>query len=101
VKLALVRLLKEEGFLDGWVELDGDAQGKIKIFLKYDAGDRGAIRGIERISKPGRRQYVGRDDVPRVRNGLGMAVLTTSRGLMTDRQAREAGVGGEVICKVW
>lgn len=101
VKLALVKLLKEEGFLDGWVEIDDNLQGKLKVFLKYEQGEKGVIRGIERISKPGRRIYVGRDDIPRVRNGLGIAVLTTSRGLLTDRQAREAGVGGELICRVW
>ena len=101
VKLALVKLLKEEGFVDGWVELNDDKQGHIKVFLKYEQGEKGVIRGIERISKPGRRAYVGRDDIPRVRNGLGIAVLTTSRGLLTDRQAREAGVGGELICRVW
>ena len=101
VKLALVKLLKDEGFVDGWVEQADEHQGKIKIFLKYEQGEKGVIRGIERISKPGRRQYVGRDDIPRVRNGLGMAVLTTSRGLLTDRQAREAGVGGELICRIW
>jgi small subunit ribosomal protein S8 len=88
VKLALVRLLKDEGYVDGWVEQNDDKQGKIKIFLKYEQGEKGVIRGIERISKPGRRQYVGRDDIPRVRNG-------------TDRQAREAGVGGELLCRVW
>jgi len=101
MKLALVRLLDTEGFVDGYVELEDSKQGKIKVFLKYDPNDRGIIRGIERVSKPGRRIYVGKHDVPRVRNGLGVAVLTTSRGLLTDRQAREAGMGGEVVCRVW
>lgn len=101
VKLALVKLLKDEGFIEGYVELEDKKQGRIKVFLKYNADDEGVIRGLERVSRPGRRLYVGRDEIPRVRNGLGVAVLTTSKGLLTDRQARQAGVGGEVICHVW
>lgn len=101
LKLALTRLLKEEGFLEGYVEVESGAQGQIKIFLKYDAANHGTIRGITRISRPGRRVYVGKEDIPRVRNGLGVAVLTTPRGLLTDFQARQAGVGGEVVCHVW
>jgi small subunit ribosomal protein S8 len=101
VKLALVKLLKDEGFLEGYLELEDKKQGRIKVFLKYNNADQGVIRGLKRISRPGRRAYVGRDEVPRVRNGLGVAVLTTSKGLLTDRQARVAGVGGEVICHIW
>jgi len=101
VKLALVKLLKDEGFIEGYVELEDKKQGRIKVFLKYNTNDEGVIRGLERVSRPGRRLYVGRDEIPRVRNGLGVAVLTTSKGLLTDRQARQAGVGGEVICHVW
>lgn len=101
IKLAIVRVLKAEGFLGGYVEDDTGPQGRIKVFLKYDDGSEGIIRGLVRISKPGRRQYVGKDDVPRVRNGLGVAILTTPRGVITDRQARQAGIGGEVICHVW
>ena len=101
MKVDIVRLLKLEGFIEGYVENEDDRQGRIKVFLKYDAGNRGGIRGIERVSTPGRRVYVGRDDIPTVRNGLGLAILTTPRGVLTDRQARQAGVGGEVICHVW
>lgn len=101
VKLALVKVLKNEGFIEGYVEAQDNTQGKIKVFLKYNSNDEGTIKGIHRVSKPGRRFYVGRDDVPRVRNGLGVAVLTTSKGLLTDAQARQAGVGGEVLCHVW
>jgi small subunit ribosomal protein S8 len=71
------------------------------MFLKYDTASRGTIRGILRVSKPSRRVYVGKEEVPRVRNGLGIAILTTPRGVLTDAQARRAGVGGEVICHVW
>jgi small subunit ribosomal protein S8 len=101
LKVDIVRILKTEGFIEGWVENEDDRQGRLKIFLKYDGTNRGTIRGIERISTPGRRIYVGRDELPRVRNGLGLAILTTPRGVLTDRQARQAGVGGEVLCHVW
>lgn len=101
MKLALARLLKEEGFIDGYVEVEDDKQGVLKLFLKYDTSDEGIIRGLERVSSPGRRVYVGKHDIPRVRNGLGVVVLTTSSGLLTDRQARKAGVGGEIVCRVW
>lgn len=101
VKLGIVHLLKEEGFVEGYIDIDEGPQGSIKIFPRYNEANDAVLRGIVRVSKPSRRKYVGRDDVPRVRNGLGVAILTTSRGLMTDRQARRAGVGGEVICHVW
>jgi small subunit ribosomal protein S8 len=101
LKTAIVRILKNEGFIDGFVETPGRVNGRIKVFLKYDEEARGVIRGIDRVSKPGRRVYVGKDEVPRVRNGLGVAILTTPRGVITDQQARQAGVGGELLCKVW
>jgi small subunit ribosomal protein S8 len=101
LKLEVVKILKLEGFLEGFIDdVDADAQGQIKVFLKY-AGAAGTIRGITRVSKPGRRVYVGKEDIPRVRNGLGIAILTTPKGLLTDSQARTAGVGGEVLCHVW
>lgn len=102
LKLEVVRILKAEGFLEGFVDERGDGrQGFLKIFLKYDSFRLGSIRGLTRISSPGRRVYVGRDELPRVRNGLGVAILTTPAGVMTDRQARAAGIGGEVLCHVW
>jgi len=101
LKVEIVKILKNEGFIEGWVENEDDTQGRLKVFLKYDASNRGSIRGLERISTPGRRIYVGRDEIPRVRDGLGLAILTTPRGVLTDRQARKAGIGGEVICHVW
>ena len=100
LKVGIVNILKSEGFLEGFVETPGRVNGKIKVFLKYDGG-KGIIRGIHRVSRPGRRVYVGKDEIPRVRNGLGVAILTTPRGILTDHQARQAGVGGEVLCKVW
>ncbi len=100
LKVGIVQILKNEGFVEGFVETPGRVTGKIKVFLKYDGG-KGIIRGLHRVSRPGRRVYVGKDDIPRVRNGLGVAILTTPRGILTDHQARVAGVGGEVLCKVW
>ena len=102
LKLEIVKILESEGFVAGFQDdASRDHQGVIQVFLKYDCGQNGTIRGLERISKPGRRIYVGKADVPRVRNGLGIAILTTPRGVLTDRQARQAGVGGEVLCHVW
>jgi small subunit ribosomal protein S8 len=101
IKLNLLHILKREGFIEGFVENVDSRQGTIKVFLKYDANSLGVIRGLHRVSTPGRRVYVGKDSIPHVRNGLGIAILTTSRGLLTDSQARRAGVGGEVICHVW
>jgi small subunit ribosomal protein S8 len=101
VKLALVKVLKSEGFIEGYLDLPEHPQGNIKVFLKYDDGQKAVIRGLERVSRPSRRVYVGKNDIPRVRNGLGVAILTTPRGVLTDSQARQAGVGGEIICRVW
>jgi small subunit ribosomal protein S8 len=101
IKLELARLLKDEGFIEGYIDVPEGPQGHVKLFLRYD-GDRAAIiRGLQRVSKPGRRVYVGKHDIPRVRNGLGIAILTTPRGVLTDHNARMAGVGGEVLCYVW
>lgn len=101
IKLEIVKILKQEGFLEGYIDVTDDAQGKIKVFPRYDAGSRGVIRGLKRISRPSRRVYVGKEEIPWVRNGLGVAILTTPRGVLTDRQARQEGVGGEVLCYVW
>jgi small subunit ribosomal protein S8 len=101
IKLEIVRILKQEGFVADYLEIDDGPQGAIKVFPRYDAANKAVLRGMQRISKPSRRLYVGKDDIPRVRNGLGVAILTTPQGVLTDRQARKAGVGGEVICHVW
>ena len=90
----------EEDDDEGWVD-DDEGFGSIKLFLRYDKKERGIIRGLQRVSKPSRRVYVAKDSVPRVRNGLGVAILTTPKGVLSDSQARKAGVGGEVICYVW
>lgn len=101
IKLEIVKILKSEGFLEGYIDLQDDDFGKIKIFPRYDASSRGVIRGLRRVSRPSRRVYVGKEEVPWVRDGLGVAILTTPRGVLTDKQARQEGVGGEVLCYVW
>lgn len=102
IKLNIVKILKNEGFIEGYVDDESVGhQGIIKIFLRYDDAQHGIIRGLLRVSKPGRRVYVGKTEIPRVRNGLGIAILTTPKGVLTDRDARQAGVGGEVLCHVW
>ena len=101
VKKALARVLLDEGSIDRYKVDDEGAQGKIIIDLKYGPNDEKVISGIRRISKPGLRVYVNKDEVPRVLGGLGIAVISTSKGIVTDRVARKEGVGGEVICYVW
>ena len=101
LKLEIVKILKQEGFVEGYIDQPTDERPNIKVFLKYSDARTGVIQGIERVSSPSRRFYVGKDEVPRVRNGLGLAILTTPRGVLTDKSARTAGVGGEVLCYVW
>jgi small subunit ribosomal protein S8 len=98
VKVAIAKVLQEEGYIDGFA-VTADLKAELEVALKYYAG-RPVIDKIERVSKPGLRIYRGRDGLPTVMNGLGVAIVTTSRGVMTDRKARALGVGGEVICTV-
>ena len=99
VKQAIAQVLKDEGYIEDFAVRSADGKSMIEIGLKYYAG-KPVIEKIERISRPGLRIYKGRDDIPRVMNGLGVAIVSTSRGVMTDRRARETGVGGEVLCVV-
>ena len=99
VKLAIAKVLKDEGYIDAFKVSGDDIKPVLEIALKYYAG-RPVIEKIERVSKPGLRIYKSKDDIPRVMNGLGIAIVSTSRGMMTDRKARATGVGGEVICIV-
>ena len=99
LKLAIAQILKQEGYIEDFALRDNGAHKELAIALKYYAG-RPVIERLERVSKPGLRVYRGRDDIPRVMNGLGVAILSTSRGVMTDRKARADGVGGEVLCIV-
>jgi small subunit ribosomal protein S8 len=101
LKVAIASLLKEEGFIgDVRVEVR-DGHPTMVLAIRYDDEGKAMIGGIRRVSKPGRRVYVSKDDVPRVRHGLGVAVISTSKGILSDRAAREASVGGEVLCEVW
>jgi small subunit ribosomal protein S8 len=101
MKLAVAKILKEEGYVRDYTYFDDGKQGILRVYLKYGANKEKVITGIKRISKPGLRVYANKDEVPRVLSGLGIAILSTSKGIMTDRQAREEGIGGEVICYVW
>lgn len=99
-KVEIARLLEESRFVHAYKVLYDGRFGVLRIYLKYHDG-KPVIRHLERVSRPGRRHYVGKDDIPRVRNGLGMAIMSTSAGMLSDRLAREQGVGGEVMAKVW
>ena len=99
LKASIAKVLKDEGYIDDYALRENGARKELAIALKYYAG-RPVIERLERVSKPGLRVYKGRDDIPRVMNGLGVAILSTSRGVMTDRKARADGVGGEVLCIV-
>ena len=108
LKAEIARILQDEGYIQGFriVEEAADKDGRqprqlIRVFLKYGPRGERVITGLERISRPGRRVYLGVDDVPAVLGGLGTNILTTSRGVMTGRAAKKAGVGGEVLCNVW
>ena len=100
LKIELAKILKESAFVFDYKVLDDGKHGVLRVYLKYHEG-RPVIRHLERVSRPGRRSYVGVDEIPRVRNGLGMAILSTNKGVVSDAQAREAGVGGEIMALVW
>ena len=101
IKLRIAEILRQEGFLDGVIAAEDEKSGTITVTLRYDGRTHNAITGMRRVSRPGQRKYVPAKQVPRVRNGLGIAVISTSQGVMTDREARKRGVGGEVLCEVW
>ena len=100
-KMAMAEILKDEGFINDVEYIEDGKQGVIRVYLKYGAGRERIINGLKRISKPGLRVYVGKEELPRVMGGLGIAIISTSRGLMVDRKARKEGLGGEVLCYVW
>jgi small subunit ribosomal protein S8 len=105
LKVEIARILEGEGYIQGFKVLEAEAEKRVqptlRVFLKYGPRGERVITGIERVSRPGRRVYFGRDDVPDVLAGLGTSILTTSRGVMTGREAVKNGVGGEVLCNVW
>ena len=101
MKKAIAQILFDEGYIKSFEQINDNAQGTIRITLKY--GEKGAkvIDGLKRISKPGLKVYANKEELPKVLNGLGIAIISTSKGLMTDKEAREAGVGGEVLAYIW
>ena len=101
IKKEISNILLEEGYIKGFDVIDDDKQGIIRVELKYQPNKERVITGIKRISKPGLRVYVGKDETPKVLGGLGIAIISTSQGIVTDKKARAQGVGGEVICYVW
>ena len=101
MKSALAAVLLRERFINNFKVIEDSKQGVLRIYLKYTEGDVSVITSIKRVSKPGRRVYVGRDRLPRIMGGLGVSVISTSRGLMTDRECRDTGLGGELVCQVW
>lgn len=101
LKAEIARILKEEGYIANVKPVDEEGRSLLRVYLKYGANNEAAIRDLKRISKPGCRVYIGRDEIRRVQGGLGISIMTTPRGVMTGRQARREGVGGEVLCEVW
>ena len=101
MKKAIAQILLEEGYIKNFQLIDDGTQGVIRITLKYNAGKEKVLSGLRRVSKPGLRVYAGADELPRVLRGLGTAIVSTSKGVMTDKKAREAHVGGEVLAFIW
>lgn len=101
MKKAIAEILTEEGYIKSYTVVDDGKQGTIRVTLKYQAGKQRVIRGIKRVSKPGLRIYASCEDMPQVMNGLGIAIVSTSKGIMTDKKARSLNVGGEVLAFVW
>lgn len=101
LKINMAKILKSEGFIKNYKIMADRRHGTLRVFLKYDDKGVPVINGLKRISKPSGRVYTKKDRIPRVLNGLGVSILSTPRGLMTDRQARKTGVGGEILCSVW
>jgi small subunit ribosomal protein S8 len=101
LKAEIARILKEEGYISNFKTTEENGRAVLRVYLKYGANNEAVIRDLERISRPGCRVYVGRDEIRRVQGGLGISIMTTPRGVMTGRQARREGVGGEVLCEIW
>jgi small subunit ribosomal protein S8 len=101
MKTELTKVLLRERYINNFKVIDDTRQGMLRVYLKYGTGDESVITNLKRVSTPGRRVYVGKDEIPRVMGGLGSSIVSTSRGLMSDREAREAGLGGELVCQVW
>jgi small subunit ribosomal protein S8 len=101
MKVEIAKILKEEGFIKSYKIIKDKKQGILRVTLKYTVDNKPIVTGLKRISKPGRRVYSGKDEVPKVMGGVGIAVVTTSKGVLSDRECRSEGVGGEVLCYIW
>lgn len=101
LKGEIARILKEEGYIANYKPTEENGQKVIRVYLKYGASNEPVIRDLQRVSRPGCRVYLGRDEIRRVQGGLGISIMTTPKGVMTGRQARREGVGGEILCEVW
>ena len=101
MKISVAKILKDEGYIKNYKLIKDRTYGILRIYMKYDEFNEGVITGLKRMSKPGRRLYVKQRDIPFVLNGMGIAVLSTSKGILADREARKANVGGELLCSVW
>jgi small subunit ribosomal protein S8 len=101
IKTEIAKVLLRERFINNFKVIENTQQGMLRVYLKYTGDDTPVITGVRRVSKPGRRVYVPKTRIPRVMGGMGISVLSTSRGLMTDREARDSGLGGELVCQVW
>lgn len=101
LKVSVAKILKDEGYINDYHIQKSDVQGVLSIDLKYDQNNDKVIIGLRRVSKPGRREYVNADNIPKVMSGLGIGIVSTSKGVMTDRQARKMRLGGELLCEVW
>jgi len=101
MKISLARIFKDEGFIKNYKVIKDNRQGILRVYLKYGDQQQALIQGLRRVSKPGRRVYAGSEELPKVQGGLGVAVISTSKGVVTDRQARKLQVGGEVLCEIW
>jgi small subunit ribosomal protein S8 len=101
VKVSVAKVLKEEGYITNYAVVKGDVQGTLKIDLKYGPSNESVITGIKRVSKPGLRKYTNATSIPKVLNGLGISIVSTSKGVVTDTTARSLNAGGEIICEVW
>ncbi len=101
LKVQIARIFKDEGYIKNFKVIKDNRQGILRIYLRYDDKNRGVIQYLVRVSRPSRRVYAGNDAIPKVLNGLGISILSTSKGILTDREARKQGVGGEIMCSLW
>jgi len=101
LKVQIARIFKDEGYIKNFKVIKDNRQGILRIYLRYDEKNRGVIQWLVRVSRPSRRVYAGNEAIPKILNGLGISILSTSRGILTDREARKQGVGGEIMCSLW